>query len=483
MASPLSTSSARTASRSRRRSTSSRRISVWAHTEVTTATSAKKVAETKLDDFCVSQAKIIKGVLTTGNSAAYNNYHKRKFKQAAEALTVQAAVAATLTEEQKAPLRSQKDGQPKPAIERVSAPSIDLAALTQEVEALVSGSVVAQTLDELKADRSLAAWVQTGLTLHSGEQASDTCRFCRGPLEAVRRLALEAHFNDAFAAFQRDLSRLLSRLKTAKQSVGSVPLPGASRFYDVLVSEVSNAVAPVSVALSATDTALDALIALVEAKRDNPFAPTAAAATSPQSPASVGDAVAALNAIVDRHNQTSSQFKASVNEACDKLEASYIAEAHAEFLQLAEAVATANTALDYLKDKPARIQKEIHALESQILEHQRPANELTKELCEYLGRDELRFEVKGTGYALTRTGQPVSHLSEGERTAIAFLYFLKKLQDKTFDLKNGIVVIDDPVSSLDANALFSGLQLHEETEPASPASSSYLRIASRSSVR
>ncbi len=42
--------------------------------------------------------------------------------------------------------------------------------------------------------------------------------------------------------------------------------------------------------------------------------------------------------------------------------------------------------------------------------------------------------------------------SEGERTAIAFLYFLKSLQDKSFDLANGIVVIDDPVSSLDANA-------------------------------
>src|SRR5690606_727072 len=68
----------------------------------------------------------------------------------------------------------------------------------------------------------------------------------------------------------------------------------------------------------------------------------------------------------------------------------------------------------------------------------------------------------GNGYALTRGGQPVSHLSEGERTAIAFLYFLKSLQDKTFDMKNGIVVIDDPVSSLDANALFSAFGYMKE---------------------
>ena len=64
----------------------------------------------------------------------------------------------------------------------------------------------------------------------------------------------------------------------------------------------------------------------------------------------------------------------------------------------------------------------------------RPADELNAELKAYLGRDELRFEVRESGYALTRSGQPVSNLSEGERTAIAFPHFLKSLQDKSFDL-------------------------------------------------
>lgn len=71
-------------------------------------------------------------------------------------------------------------------------------------------------------------------------------------------------------------------------------------------------------------------------------------------------------------------------------------------------------------------------MERAILEHRRPADELTEELCAYLGRDELRFEVKGNGYALTRNGQPVAHLSVGERTAIAFLYFLKSLRSCSF---------------------------------------------------
>ena len=45
-------------------------------------------------------------------------------------------------------------------------------------------------------------------------------------------------------------------------------------------------------------------------------------------------------------------------------------------------------------------------------------------------------------------------LSEGERTAIAVLYFLKRLDHKDFDLTQSVVVLDDPVSSLDAQALY-----------------------------
>jgi wobble nucleotide-excising tRNase len=433
-----------------------------ANHKVMAAQTEKTHAESKLDDFCKDKAKVIKELLTTANSQTYNNYDKRRFKQAVQALNAQTAVSAILSDEHKASLRSQKDAQPKQDNPKVTAPSIDLTALTTEVDALATRFIVAQTLDELKSNAKLASWVQQGLALHSGEHATDTCRFCQQQLEATRRAALEAHFNDAFASFQKELVALLGKLKTAKQSAGALPLPDASRFYDALTSEVTTASAKVMTARSETEAALDALVARVESKRDNPFAPTPAAASTATTPASLTDAVAALNAIIDRHNQTSAQFKQSVDDACKKLEASYVAEAHAEFTQLSEAVTTTNTALESIKNKPPGIQAQIDALERAILEHRRPADELNEELRAYLGRDELRFDVHGTGYALTRGGQPVSHLSEGERTAIAFLYFLKSLQDKTFDMANGIVVIDDPVSSLDANALFSAFGYMKE---------------------
>ncbi|EQD57031.1 hypothetical protein B1A_11283, partial [mine drainage metagenome] len=126
-----------------------------------------------------------------------------------------------------------------------------------------------------------------------------------------------------------------------------------------------------------------------------------------------------------------------------------------EWQKKSKAVAAAGDQATSAHDSAARIKRQIDELEVQVRQHRRPAEELTREVAAYLGRDELRFEVEQNGYRITRGDHPATHLSDGERTAIAFLYFLKSLQDTDFDMATGIVVIDDPVSSLDANSLFS----------------------------
>ena len=66
-----------------------------------------------------------------------------------------------------------------------------------------------------------------------------------------------------------------------------------------------------------------------------------------------------------------------------------------------------------------------------------------------------------------RRGKPAKRLSEGEKTAIAFLYFLVQLKDQDFDLSEGVVVIDDPISSLDASAIYQAFSfLKNETQDA-----------------
>ena len=52
-----------------------------------------------------------------------------------------------------------------------------------------------------------------------------------------------------------------------------------------------------------------------------------------------------------------------------------------------------------------------------------------------------------------RDDKPSDSLSEGEKTVLALLFFLKLLLDNRFDLSQGVIVLDGPISSFDSNAL------------------------------
>jgi wobble nucleotide-excising tRNase len=81
----------------------------------------------------------------------------------------------------------------------------------------------------------------------------------------------------------------------------------------------------------------------------------------------------------------------------------------------------------------------------------------------FLGRQELVFETESEGYSIKRNGKIAKNLSEGEKTAIAFVYFTVHLQDQEFDVKDGIIVIDDPISSLDSNSIFQAFAFLKNT--------------------
>ena len=161
-----------------------------------------------------------------------------------------------------------------------------------------------------------------------------------------------------------------------------------------------------------------------------------------------------LNSIIQNHYQVSQNHPDNVNRAASNLERGLVAQGLTQFLTLAKRVQVCKTTTAALNRQALAIRSEITQLEVAITELRRPAEELNDELRNYLGHSELQLEVKGNGYVLNRSGIPASQLSEGEITAIALLYFLKSLSDHRFDLNKGIVVLDDPVSSLDANSLF-----------------------------
>ena len=62
--------------------------------------------------------------------------------------------------------------------------------------------------------------------------------------------------------------------------------------------------------------------------------------------------------------------------------------------------------------------------------------------------------VRSDGTEITNSDSLRKFLSEGEKTAIAFAYFMAKIQSYEDNIKDSILVVDDPICSLDDNILY-----------------------------
>lgn len=117
-------------------------------------------------------------------------------------------------------------------------------------------------------------------------------------------------------------------------------------------------------------------------------------------------------------------------------------------------------AMNKLIDDGNALKEEITKLSSKIVNIDSTMNSINKKLADS-GFQGFKVQKKADDpnkYEIIRDdGSPAHGLSEGERNFIAFLYFYHKVlgresADSTF--RDRIIVIDDPVSSMDSSSLF-----------------------------
>jgi len=431
-----------------------------------TKTVAKNKAVKAYEVFCTREAKAIKELLSSSGTNYYNNYDKSYFKDTCAKLAKLDPPPTPLTDPQKIQFKQQKDNKPKDTIAVISLAVPDLNQARQKVEALLQRTVVSQVLKELLTDASLAEWVQQGLLHHTGEKHSAKCRFCDSSIPEGRIAKLEAHFNDEYNRFLTEIDVTNTEIEKTQKELAGLQLPDKAKLYEHLVSNYEKFVGNLGEYTSEAAAYLTKLAKALAEKRTKAFEKLNVEKFLEKMPipdsSKPDTAIKAINNIIARHNIETENFQIVVAAARKKLEEGLATEALADFKIKSEAIQTIVTELKALNKTIIELANKIRVLENEIVEHRRPAEELNAELRSYLGRDELKFELFENGYQITRHGVSAKNLSEGERTAIAFLYFLKTLQAKDFTIANDIVVIDDPVSSLDANSLFCAFGYMQE---------------------
>lgn len=328
----------------------------------------------------------------------------------------------------------------------------------ERLDDLLKTSVISKTIRRLVENDDIKSWVEEGFELHKKHDA-DKCEFCGNIVTAERIEKLDGHFNDDYKDFQNRLIKANDWL--IDQYILPVTLPAASDFYDELKSKYDHACISLCEAQASLNEEITGWHDVLKEKMANPL--NVELTVNPISGATVtkfNDAMEAIDSAIKKHNHKSKNFTEETTKAKKQLEKHYVTVEVKNFgyQDKKMEVRDRSTANKNLKRIIETRQTEIRELESSLSNESLGADQFNKSLHKFLGRSELtlRFNQQSKGYEILRNGSdPVDgNLSEGEKTAIAFVYFITKLRENDNNIENTIVVLDDPISSFDSNHLF-----------------------------
>lgn len=311
----------------------------------------------------------------------------------------------------------------------------------------------------LKALGSTASdWVRDGHTHFSGS-AGGKCPYCQQKLPADFENEIAATFD---AQYQQDIRDLGQFQSTYGRETADI----------VRLLQTNTADAMPSLDLKAYQERLSLLESKFEVNRQR----IAEKVKEPSKTVSledtdtllleIGAMIDDINKLIKANNDVVAAKKSS-KEKCKTEIMQYLAFMLAdEVTGYKDEVARLKTEIDDVTERGKKLKKEIGELTTQISElNKHNANtEAAIDSINKILRDSgfQGFSIRAKDgvenvYEIVReNGTVAENLSEGERNFIAFLYFYHRVRGSmnSEELKEKIVVIDDPVSSMDSTALF-----------------------------
>lgn len=354
--------------------------------------------------------------------------------------------------------------------------SLDLAItdLLNEAKILLEQTVESQIIERLKDHPDISSWVETGIKIHK-EHKSTNCEFCGETIRKERLLELSKHFNEADKKLKDNIAALIDKLNKIIVSLNNIQFHDKARLYEELQNTYETNVENLNTEKDIIIKTLSKIIKLLEDKK---FKTTESLELKEELKTDKFIKYHKdINSLIENHNKKTDEFDTQKSKAIEILKTHYLSTIYDDVKNIEKEIIDLRNKIDKINNGDSSIPGDlgIDSLNTRISENQaeissthKACDEINKGLTTFLGRTELVFETNKTkiidekgqqkeiedGYIIKRNGEIARNLSESEKTAIAFVYFTIHLKDQDFDISKGIVVVDDPVSSLDSNCLF-----------------------------
>ena len=337
--------------------------------------------------------------------------------------------------------------------------------LTRTKELLGRDVVSAEKIGDLLKDAVLEAWVKKGVEYHE-QHGHEKCLFCNQSMPSERWLDLQKHFDEESKKLLAEITSLVSKIEDEIERVKEIPELNKSQYYAVYESKIQELNESLVAAQNEYCNGLTIAIAELKARQlaissiriyDEPEDCTAKLEDILLKQRLLRDAASAYTTNLDKE-KLKAQKLLRLNKVCE-----------------AESMYSFTTR----KGKIDQLSQEMKSFDARVSEQSKIISDKLRKIDELLGslRDEgkaarlinqylscheingLRLQVENlemgdsprTTFKIYRGNLPAYNLSEGERTIIAFCYFLARLKS---DAEQPIVTIDDPISSLDENHIY-----------------------------
>lgn len=303
------------------------------------------------------------------------------------------------------------------------------------------------------------SWLQHGYDYHKKHDLK-ACLLCGSDLPRDRYTALASYFSDAVNEIARRTQTALELLNAFEGAVDALRqgIPVAEDAAPQLRAEFDDARGALLALLDRTSSFVDPIRQTLVTKAGAPSSVIAfgddLSAQRNEWFAALQSALAALMAVISKQDAIADQFSAEQDRQRAAVRGLLLAQGKAKYDELVAGDAAKESALRTANDDFAELKIELSDLQAKMRDHALAAEPINAAIANFLRHKEILIEPVEKGYLLKRSdGTIVVKLSEGEKTAVTFCYFIASLQADNRKKQDLIVVVDDPISSLDTRAL------------------------------
>lgn len=329
-----------------------------------------------------------------------------------------------------------------------------LERLSLSVKSILEDSAPkAISFPTLEEDPILFDWVQKGIPLHKD---SKECKFCTKQLPDNRIADLNSFYSKKLKEIQDAIEDVIKEIESERNLI-EVKFPIKKDIAEPFQTEYEIAISAYENQKDIYKEKLSILEKDLQSKRSSIFNSIDATQIEIVSLAGYFEVI---ESVIKKHNKWLDEFGERKSAAIKKILKHYVAE-YLKADDYNKKESNRDCAIEINEKIEAKININIPLIKSyneQLSSTAKGQGELNDILEVLLHRDDIKIEIRDEKFRLERSGHPAEHLSEGEKSAIAFAYFLTELKSLRKDdppkLPNTIIFIDDPISSLDSNHIF-----------------------------